>query len=275
MKKKTFLILLSTFALFMSCSDDDMTPPDSTCEETSTCELDPTGNATWEQDKVNKNLTLEGIYFIGTNKNNIKTDNGPLFAQKDELIQTSTGKQHFYTHSAYTAKINTDAIFMVVAGQGVNANKDVFNIPEVTNFGYNAVLIVSAADAPGLIPNAVIKPLQDIVVDTGSVGTDQNSQSYLPLISGKFKIETLNGSNALWQTSDGSLVQSSTYTVDPSAFARNADGVLTVYGEAQGFTATSQLNGVFNNNDIEVCVLQIIDGNPKNGAQAVVKYLYE
>ena len=268
-KCSLFILYLSLFAfiLFVRCGEDN-DPDSQPCEVTNTCNDNGdndndngnnTTSAITRWDVTNPEGFLESIGVIGLNKDNIKTDNPSL-----DVMLRSGGKGYYLDdmNDVYAGKINMDAAFITVAVQNFNSNKDVYNIPSVpSDYSYKVIVFVPASDALGLVPNAVIRGSQNVVLNIDGQQNDGNipPQAIIPLTSGEFTIDVINNTHALWRTSSDEMVQSQLCTVSPEDFSRSADGVLVSTGE--GLNAFSLIEDIFNQEEIEICILEVVSAN--------------
>ena len=138
--------------------------------------------------------------------------------------------------------------------------------------------IVRAEDAPDLIPNIIIEPIEDITSSPNGVqGQDIHGQTIVDLDTGMFRITALTD-DIEFNGDDGELSNTFTAIVDPPEFPRNADGAITL-DIADELNAELQipdiLGQLFNNNaePFEAVMLELIrgtqgiDGNGDNVGQ--------
>lgn len=256
--KKIKTLGLFAFLTFFACTTDDNNP-----------DIDNENSSTvYFEDVVNKEFKTEGIYFLaGAGNNSIKTDN-PTVSNLPR-----SGKSFFSNlpNNGNPTSIDVNTVpFILIAGQTSNENKDVMDIPNLSDFGYNILTMVRATDAPGLLPNIRIEPLETLTFSPNGIqGQDINLQTILDLDNGKFKITALVA-GVLGFTSDGSTVQSVIYEITPpqgnnDAFPRTADGVITSKIDPNlldDIQIQDLIQEVFNNGIVEVCLFEIVDGNP-------------
>jgi hypothetical protein len=285
-------LTLSVFIAVNGCSEDTDPDTDSqSCQVTNTCNdggndggNDGNGNDGSNNpptEETNKTYVTEGLYFMGSNRDNIKTDNGSLSSQRDKLIRggasISLNRDYFFTNPIYAGKIDVDSPMFFIAGQDTGGDRNPFDIPLVSNFGYSIIGFFHPSSVNGFEPNARIVPLQDVTAVFNNLGNDGNTdpQTIVPLTAGRFRVEMLN-SSALYETSTGDDNESITFFVNPNMFSRNADGVLTLSGETPGFSAQTSLEDLFNGNAVDIHVVLVHDGNPNRpDAPFITHFPYE
>ncbi|WP_298511069.1 hypothetical protein [uncultured Kordia sp.] len=247
MKAKTIFLIFLTF-LMLGCTSED---------ETNNNDENPTtqnpSNENYSADGITREFSLEGIYIT---REDIKTDNPTV----DRLIRSSVN--YYYNNNL----VSQDAVFVSVAGQVMNQDKDVFDLPHVTNFGYNVVTFIYGDEITNsqLTPNAILRRIESVVYSTapGNQGTDINGQNVSKLTNGKFKIIANSTTEVLGINSQSDKVEEVTYTVSPNDFPRLQDGVLS----GLNVNAPAVLIDVFNPTaavqDIPIFIIELSNANP-------------
>ncbi len=256
MKAKTiFLIFLTLFML--GCTSED---------ETNNNDENPItqnpSNTLYTQDVVSKDFSLEGIYIVGPTRDRLRTDNPSIGS-----LPRNT-KDYFSNAGA----INVDATAIIVTGQIMNPEKDVFNLQVPGNFDFGTYSFTyKPEDMPvGAIPNAILHKIETVTWSPNGVqGQDINGQTIIDLDTGKFEITT-DQEGVLGFTSTNEPVLSITFTVRPNDFPRNEDGMATGNGGVNGPEIRNELFNITDGNlETPIYIFEITDGNMKRTSDKI------
>lgn len=222
--------------------------------------------ARFYENTVDKVYDLEGIYINQGSDTHIETDNPTV------RNMPKSGTDFFSNHLGLDP---LTTVFITITGQKTNDEKDVFELHNQTNFGYNAItLAFSLTGESSISPNARYIPQSDVTYSTISgQAQDVNGQNIFTITGGSFRLETLNNSDVLgYQANDdgsqGVPVQTVTYVSKPKTgssatetFLRNEDGVVTVKIQDNANNQVDDIIALFNEAR-DIYVFETIDGNP-------------